>query len=46
MPSAYARVYVSFFATSVTGTVVPKRPSVAPTDAACGSVKTVRGTAS
>jgi len=44
--SAYARVYVSVFASSDRRAVPLKRPSVAPAAAACGSVKTTRGTAS
>ena len=46
MLSAYARVYVSVFAISRSGTVALNGASVAPTDAAAGSVKTTRGTAS
>jgi hypothetical protein len=39
-------VYVAVLLTPDTGTVALNRPSAAPTDAACGSVKTTRGTAS
>ena len=43
--SAHAREYVDARGTSASGTVAVSGPSASPTAAACGSVKTTRGTA-
>ena len=42
---SYARVYVAVRGTSASDTVAVSGPSDSPTAAACGSVKTTRGTA-